>query len=745
MKRTDIYRQIAYENGQRFPWEIDEYKFLKYKTALALPAHWSPCRKRSQIECDILDSLMIEVNDHELLVGRVANGFCLNEEQKDVINRGWSLECELGDACGWNNSRTSHRVIDYEKVLHQGIKSLLEEIDGYIEALKHGNESAGSEAELHQKYEFYLTCRQSLEAVCRLAKRYQSFLSEKAAGEECDTRRQELEQMAALFKKAPYEPCTHFYEAVQCMWFLQFCFRAVDDISLTGRFDNYMYPFYKKDIESGYITKEFAFEIIEQLYFKHNEIYDTWPGAIMIGGVDREGNPVCNELTYLCLEAIETTGLVNPAVSVCYTEDMPEHLLDKCVDLIAKGYTRPAIFNDKIIQKGLVDAGVSVEDAGYYVHSACVEITPVAASDIMVATPYINLCRVFDYILQEKNEPYAIGTIPGVRVGWGGFGPIHYLAQEVPVDLEELDTFKKYLKLTKQVITATLQAGVDAAYELTEKRAAYHASPLASALLNDCLERGLDCGNGGAKYDYIYPCFPGFINLIDGLAAIRQVVYEEKRLTLKELAVQCKNNFPDQDLRTYLMDKCPKFGNDEQSVDALGKELYDYIYSELQRMSKPGKRKIYPSYFAWKAHGIMGAATMATPDGRRAGEALSEHLGAVQGQDKKGPVAVVNSVAGLDQSVGIGGIATNFKFSRIFMDQPQSRMALKNLIRCFMELGCFEIQINVIGKEELMAAQKHPEKYRTLMVRVAGFSEYFVNLQKNVQDEVIKRTEHGGI
>lgn len=743
MTRTEIYRDIAYENGKKYPWDIEEYKYLTYMTVLSMPPGLSRYEKRSMIECSILENMVIEVNEHELLVGRMANSFVMDAEKEDVIKRGWKLECELGDSCDWNSSRTSHRVVDYEKVLHWGIKGVIGEIDECLERLEE-TKSAGTD-NWREKRDFYHACRKSLLAVCKLAKRYRELLLKKAAQEEKETRKKELETMADLFAAAPFEPCSHFYEAVQCMWLLQFCFRAVDDISLTGRFDRYMYPFYKKDIETGYITREFALEVIEQLYYKHTELYDTWPGAIMVGGVDREGKPVCNELTYMLLEAVETTGLVNPAVNVCYTEDMPEALLEKSVDLIAKGYTRPALFNDKVIQKGLMAAGVSEEDARDYVHSTCVEITPVAASDIMVATPYVNLCRAFDYILQEKKEAYEIGLLPGVRVGWGGFGPVHYLAEEIPVNLDSLDTFDKYLQLTKDVLRSTLKSSVEAAYRLVDDRARCCSSPLASALLNDCLERGLDCGNGGARYDYIYPCFPGFINLVDGLAAIRKAVYEEKRITLRELGRQCKSNFEDRSLQYYLMNQCPKFGNGDPSADTLAKDLYDFIYEELQKLSKPGKRKIFPSYFAWKAHGMMGAKQMATPDGRRAGEAMSEHLGAVQGQDKNGPTGVVASLEKLDHAVGIGGIASNFKFSREFMESVKGRTAVIEFIKVFMAQGCFEIQFNVVNRRELLEAQKEPEKYRTLMVRVAGFSDYFVNLQKNVQEEIIRRTEHEGL
>lgn len=729
MTRTEIYRNIAFENGKRFPWLPDEYKYYMYNSALKLDLSVSNSLKRATIETTILDNLIIEVNDYELLVGRMANSFVLDEEKEKVINDGWALECKLGNNCGWNNSCTNHRTVDYDKILKYGIKSIIAEIDGYIETA--------------EDKDFYKASKMSLEAVCRLAKRYREFLLSKAEETEGE-RKEELLKMAENFEKAPYEPCTHFYEAMQCVWFVQFCLKAVDDISITGRPDNYLYPYYEKDIGSGYITKEFAFELIEQFFYKHNEIYDSWPCALMIGGVDKDGNTVCNDLTYMMVDAIRTTKLVNPSVSIAYTEDMPDELLSKAMECIAEGYTRPAIFNDRVIQKGLRDAGVSEKDARYYVHSACVEITPIASSDILVATPYVNLTRVFEYILSQKTMPYKIGKIENLKVGWGGWG-VHTLSEDIEVNLESIKTFDEFYALTKKVLSSTLKAHMESAYDLVEQRAKGRTSPLSSALLDDCLKRGKDCGNGGVKYDFIYPCFIGFVNLADGITAIKKAVFEDKKVTLKELGKECQENFQNEELRQYLLNSCPKFGNDNDYADEIAVDLYNFIYNELQKLSEKGKRKIYPSYFAWKAHGIMGNETIATPDGRKKGEALSEHLGAMQGRDANGPTAVINSISKMDQSLGIGGIATNFKFSKNFMQSPKGKAAVKIMIEVFMESDCFELQFNVIGKDDLVKAQQNPEAYQTLMVRVAGFSDYFVRLSKNVQEEIIKRTEHGDI
>lgn len=701
MNRTEIYKQIAFENGNSVE---SEYLMYKRITESGFPEIHN--LKRAEIECSILDNYGIEINNLELLAGRFSNDFVLTDEKKRVLEEGRKLSEEVGISGGWQNNATGHRVIDYEKLLSIGIKGIISEIDKHLGEIDYALPEA-----VHKKA-FYTASKKSLEAVCRFAKRYYNKLMQAYENETDIKRRQELKIMAENFENAPYEPCRHFYEAMQCMWFVQFSLCLVNDHSLTGRMDNYLYPYYKKDIDNGYLTKEFAFELIEQLYFKHNEIYNAWPAAIMLGGVDRQGRPVWNELTYMCIKAIETTGLVNPSVAVCYTEDMPEDLLEMCVDIISKGYTRPSIFNDRIIREGLREAGVSEEDARYYVHSTCVEITPVACSNIRVATPYININKAFEYVL--KNQ--------------------------------DLNTFEEFLKCSKNAAAEIIRTELTQTCEDIYAYHRYASSPLASAFLNDCLACGKDSGAGGAKYNFIYPCFPGFVNFVDILAAVKKAVYDEKILTLQKLAELCENNFEENEkLRQYLLNICPKFGNDLDEPDYLAEEIYEFIRSELKKYKTSLGGTFHPSYFAWIMHGRLGRQTQATPDGRKEGEALSENMGAMQGRDKNGALAVMRSISKIDQKYGIGGIATNFRFAKSLICTDKGKQAVKNFIKVFMDNDCFEIQFNVVEQKDLIEAQKNPEKYKTLLVRVAGYSDYFVNLDPVIQEEIIKRSEHNNI
>lgn len=730
-------KEIAYENS-RNPRRFEEREYLYYKGFMETAGENIHNLRRARMDAFMLDNYTIELNPYDLLVGRFSLHFKMTEEQKREVEEAKRIISTVGEyQCGIKQANTAHRVLDYERLLHQGAEGVMGQIQEERAKLD------PYAPDFLQKDITYRSMEISLAALVRFGVRTGKVLAS-LAEETCDSkRREELERLADIFTRIPAKPADTFYEAIQSMWFLQFTMTLIDDVALTGRLDNYLYPYYRKDIADGRMTKDFAMQLIEQLYFKHNEIYMSWPASIMVGGVDRNGKPVWNDLTYMCIEAIRTTGLINPSVSVCYTEDMPEDLLRLCMEIIAEGYTRPAFFNDAVIQRGLRNAGVSKEDARYYIHSTCVEITPIAASNILVATPYVNLCKAFEYILYEKKNPYSIGPLTNVGPGWGGVERRTYLAHDVPVSLDALDTYEKFWTLTKKVIAEIISAHIAGVFQITELRRRYTSSPMASAFLNDCIATGRDAAVGGARYNFCYPDFPGIINVIDSLAAIKQMVYDEKRLTLHELAELCRTNFEGREpIRQYIRNRCPKFGNDDATADSIAKELYDFVDDEVTKYISPIGGQVHPSYFAYVVHGEMGAITDATPDGRLMGEALSEHLGAAVGMDRNGPTAVMASIAKLDQSKGIGGIATNYRFERNFIASPSGNEAVCDFIRCFMQSGCFEIQFNVIDGQVLLEARKNPEAYQTLLVRVAGYSDYFVNLADNIKDEIIKRTEN---
>ena len=674
-------------------------------------------RLRGKIDAGLLDTCPVYISDDDLIAGafpptapRSEEGFKFLEkfEGRGVIN-------------GSEPSNTGHRVLDYEKLLSKGLLGVLDEVKEKLSTLEL------SDPECAEKRAFYNGCIDSLEGAVRFQHRYLDRARE-MLGEATDPeRRRELENMVAALERVPAEPAKTFREAIQAVWFMQLMIQVLGDSSLCGRPDNYLYPFYKHDVEAGIITDDEVFSLIEDLYFRHNNIYGSWPASIMVGGRKRNGESNWNELSYMFIKAIETTELVNPSVAVCYNSDMPDDLLTLCLEIIAKGYTRPSFFNDDIAIKGLLEAGVSEEDANYYIHSTCVELTPIATSNIMVATPYINLNKGLEYIFND-----------GEKI----FGNDFARENVKSYDLGTLDTFEKFYAAVKETIDNILKGELAVIQDYILYRKRYTSLPLASCFINDCIAMGKDAANDGARYSFIYPCFPGFINLIDSVVAIRKVVYEERRATLEEISDAIKGNFEGEDrLRAFLLNKCAKFGNDLDESDEIGKDLFAFINEELKKFNTCVRNgTFHPSYFAWIQHGRLGQVCAATPDGRKQGEALSECLGSVQGMDRNGPVALMHSTSKIPQHYAIGGVATNFRFSKKMM--RESLPEIKVFIKEFMRNGNFEAQFNVVDQETLLDALEHPERHRTLLVRVAGYSDYFVDLSPIIQREIISRLEH---
>jgi formate C-acetyltransferase len=734
--RVSTLREIAYANGHHQNNWV-ELEYLRGKVYMETSEEWAHNLRRAKIEAFILDNYTAEVTPGELLAGRYSHDVVLTKEQEELRQKGKEAIKLGGRLSGWDAASTGHRVVDYELILNQGAKAVLAKIDEKLAAVTYRN------PEDAEKAVFYQASKISLEAFCRFSGRFREKLLALAGPETDPKQKAEYLAMAENFEKAPYEPCTTFYEALQMVWFSQFVFALIGDWSLVGRPDSYLYPFYRRDIDKRILTKETAYEIICDFYLKQNEIYDTWPGSLMVGGVDKQNQPVWNELTEMFIGAIETTGLVNPSVSVAYTKDIPQHILEKCVDVISKGYTKPSIFNDRIVRKGLEAAGVDTVDARQYIHSTCVEITTIANSNIQVASPYINPTKALEYVL-GRGKPLFDKVENQQGLPW----VIDNLTKDVSIKDEDLRDFDSFYKIVKTVMSEILHKAIVLNCNFALYSSRYRSSPLSSALLNDCIERGMDSGAGGAKYNFYYPCFPGYVTLVDSLAAIKTAVFEEKKLTLEDLGRLCSTDFKDEErMRQYLVNRCAKFGNDDNEVDEIGKDFYDFLRTELTKyrncLGETGS--FHPSYFAWIMHGWLGKEAAATPNGRRQGEALSENLGASQGMDKNSPLGVVRSISKLEQSYGIGGIATNFRFSQSFAASPEGKKAIANFIRHFMDCDCFEVQFNVVDQATLLDAKKNPEKYATLMVRVAGYSDYFTNLAPEIQDEIIQRTEHSAI
>lgn len=695
----------------------------------------------------VLEHYPVVIGEDELLVGRYSSEPLTPEEERELeqgreyVHRSIP-RLKYGPGSGGTGR---HRVVDYERVLGRGIQALLEEIGTRDAALDYSQEDDA------EKHSFYTASRIALRALLRFAERYREALEERRDREDDPARKSELARLVDVFDRVPARPPRDFYEALQCVWFVQFSLTVADDASCTGRPDNYLWPCYRRDVEAGSLTREFALRLIEELFLRSNEVYDVWPETIMLGGLDRAGQPVLNDLTYLFIEAIERVGMVNPNIGLCYRAEMPDELLLECVDKIGKGLSHPAIYNDRVITDGLSEAGLAPEDARYYINSTCVEITPIGTSNVQVGGARLYPVKALELTLnageQMRSDEERLLRSVGEEAIENWKRPLD--AGGTAVDLATLDTFERFLDAYRDILAITIRDCVRPAIRMAYRIKQYGSCPLVSCFIKDCLERGKDAAAGGARYNYWGTIVAGFVTAVDSLSAIREVVYEQGRVSLPELRDVLLSDFEGaEDLRQYLLNRCPSYGNDIESVDAIATVLYDFMRRELARyrtcLGGTFHLGIFSGWGGWPraAHETFGLGTAATPDGRRAGQPLSECIGPKAGADRLGPTAMANSVTQMDHRYGLGGLSVNCRFTGSIFETEAGRRKVADFIREFMRKGGFEIQFTVVDSETLRDAQERPEDYRTLLVRVAGYSDYFCNLDEALQDEIIARTEH---
>lgn len=476
-----------------------------------------------------------------------------------------------------------------------------------------------------------------------------------------------------------------------------------------GRPDRYLYPYYVADRAAGRLTNETAQMLIDCLAIQINQrVPHGLSSGYMLGGRDRNGKIVQNELTLMGMQAIDDVRLVYPAVGLCWTRGMDEKYLEKACDVLSHGRSHPAIFSDDVIVEGLRHYGVPEEEAHDYIHSTCVEITPVSSSNVWVASPYTNMVQLLLDMLDREYE-----------------------------DFDELMT----ALLAR--IDESIRKNFEGQNAIRAQRASRSMNPLLSCFVNDCIERGVDIEQGGARYNWIMPSFVGMANLVDSLYVIRQLVFEQRELTVEDLRSILERDFEGcEAMRLRMLNGVAKYGNDEDEVDGYFGQIVAHIVEECAKY-RPilSEGRLIPSVFCWIMHEQFGRATGASPDGRRAGFPLGDGSGPCQGRETAGPTASVLSSTKWSHKELIGGVAVNMKFAKkTFTDE--SGRKVRSLIHTYLERGGFEMQINVVDREMLLAARREPEKYRDLVVRIGGYSDYFVKLSNEMQEELLLRTAH---
>lgn len=642
-----------------------------------------------------LSAIRFAVDDLELLMGRLA------PECPQEAELGKALDY-LGK-CPAAPGQSGHCQLDLSRAFEHGL-------DGIgCELRRRLAEASGPQAEAYESF------TQALEGFRRMLENA-AETGEAAMAGQSPTRRGELAEMAESCRRIAHRRPETFLDGLHFAWLADFSLMAVKQASLVvpGHLDRLLYPLYQADIRHGRLTRQKALLLLECLYLLINELVpDGLAMSVMVGGRDAEGNDLTNDLSYLCLEALRRTGLIYPTVGVCWHEGTPRPLTDLALDLVAQGYSTPAFFGDETIQQGLRGLGCPPQDACNYINSTCVEITPVGGSNVWVASPYFNTCGL---LMEELAAQAATGPAA---------------------------TFEQFLTAYKRRLSDKITAEAAVQNQWRRQRRDHGRKPLQSIFTRGCIERGRDIDDGGADYNWVECSFVGIANLADSLEVIRQEVYQRGALSLPQLKAALDADFAGQEpLRQRFLRRCPKYGNQCESVDSLVAHIVAFCVDQCRRhRMEPDESPFVPGMFTWVMHQRLGSATGATPDGRLAAMPFADGGGPAQGRESHGPTAAILSTVSWDHSPMIGGLAFNMKFSRSLLRTSQGRRRLGDLVETYLRLGGFETQINVVDAETLRQAKVNPEQYRDLVVRIGGYCDYFTRQTPEMQEEIIARTE----
>ena len=642
------------------------------------------------------------------------------------------------------NAGDAHLAVNYGRLLSEGLQ-------GYE---KRAREQKGAldlaRPEDIDKNIFYKAVLTVIEAVHGFALRYSKLAAQLAEKEQDPKRREELTEISRICKKVPYEPATSFKEAVQSVWFIQLILQIESNgHSLSyGRFDQYMYPYYMKDLQGGEITKEEALELLTCLWIKTltvNKVRSqshTLSSAgspmyqnVTIGGQTVEKKDAVNGLSFLVLQSVAQTRLTQPNLTVRYHAGMDKHFFDECIEVMKLGFGMPAFNNDEVIVPSFINWGVKEEDAYNYSAIGCVETAvPGKWGYRCTGMSYINFPRV---LLCAMNNGVDLTSGRRFTKGWGHF--------------TDMETYGDLLKAWDRTVREMARYSVIVENAIDKASERDVPDILCSTLTDDCIGRGKTIKEGGAVYDFISGLQVGVANMADSLAAIKKLVYEEKKVTRQQLWDALLDDFrspENQRIQQLLRDGAPKYGNDDDYVDRLVVEAYDSYLDEIRKYPNTRYQRgpiggiRYGGTSSISANVGQGMGTMATPDGRNAYEPLAEGCSPAHNADKNGPTAVLKSVSKLPTEKITGGVLLNQKMTPQMLSTEENKQKLEMLIRAFFNrLHGYHVQYNIVSRETLLDAQKHPEKHKDLIVRVAGYSAFFNVLSKKTQDDIIGRTE----
>ncbi len=642
------------------------------------------------------------------------------------------------------NAGDAHLAVNYGKMLSEGLA-------GYEQRTRDLKDSLDlTDPASIDKYVFYKAVLIVIDAVRQFAARYAKLAENLAAKEPDAKRKAELIEMARICAKVPYEPAESFREAVQAVWFIQLILQIESNgHSLSyGRFDQYMFPYYKKDMDAGKIAQEEALELLTCLWIKTltvNKIRSqahTLSSAgspmyqnVTIGGQTTDKKDAVNDLSFLVLKSVAQTRLTQPNLTVRYHKNLNKAFFDECVEVMKLGFGMPALNNDEIIIPSFIRWGVKEEDAYNYSAIGCVETAvPGKWGYRCTGMSYINFPRV---LLCAMNNGVDMTSGKRFTKGYGYF--------------KDMESYEELLSAWDKTVREMTRYSVIVENSIDKASERDVPDILCSALTDDCIGRGKTIKEGGAVYDFISGLQVGIANMADSLAAIKKLVFEEKKITTGELWDAILDDFQSTEskrIQDMLIHEAPKYGNDDDYVDNLVVEAYDSYLDEIKKYPNTRYQRgpiggiRYGGTSSISANVGQGVGTMATPDGRHAHEPLAEGCSPAHNADKNGPTAVFKSVAKLPTEKITGGVLLNQKMTPQILAKEENKQKLEMLIATFFNrLHGYHVQYNIVSRETLLDAQAHPEKHKDLIVRVAGYSAFFNVLSKATQDDIIGRTE----
>lgn len=624
-----------------------------------------------------------------------------------------------------------HISADYEKVLKIGLNGIMAHANATLEKLDF------TDAHQLKQMHFLKSVLISCHAVISFAERYAQLAESKAETASAE-RKTELLEIARICRKVPAAPAETFQEALQAFWFIQLTIQIESNGHSISpmRFDQYIQPFYEasKDELSADATQE----MLDMLWFKFAEINKVRDEAstrafagypmfmnLIVGGQDRDGNDATNEMSFLCMQAAANTKLYAPSISVRIHEETPRELYEMSAVVTRMGMGYPAFYNDRVIVPAIMERGLTREDALDYGIIGCVEPQVGGKTEGWHDAAFFNMSKIIELCLNDGVDQRT-GKQIGPKSG-------------------SLKTFKSYADLIKSYTIQTshfvkLMAAADNAVDLTH--AEYCPLPFLSSMVDDCISEAKSLQDGGAKYNFTGPQGVGVANAGDCLAAIKKLVFEDKALTLEQLDHALQTDYADQEpLRQMLLNRAPKYGNDDDEADAVTREAALVYCNEVNRYTNPRGGSFQPGLYPASANVPLGSVVGATPEGRKAWTPMADGVSPVSGCDSQGPTATVLSVAKLDHKIASNGTLLNQKFHPSALEGDKGIDNLIHVTETYFKSGGSHVQYNVISRETLEDAQANPDDYKGLVVRVAGYSAFFTGLEKTLQDDIIARTE----